>query len=106
MATLTVMTFCGQHVFTYTVHFVEIHVVDRVVRVIFVCECNKGISAVLCGYEVRKDTRTVICLLWELYVTDVAERAEQREKRRFGHLCVEATCVSTVVTYPHTASWA
>ena len=50
--------------------------------------------------------RTVIRLLWELYVTNVAERAEQREKRRFGHLCVEATCVSTVVTYPRTASWA
>lgn len=36
------------------------------------------------------DARTVIRLLWELYVTNVAERAEQREKRRFGHLCVEA----------------
>ena len=46
------------------------------------------------------DARTVIRLLWELYVTNVAERAEQREKRRFGHLCVEAACVSRAVTYP------
>ena len=44
------------------------------------------------------DARTVIRLLWELYVTNVAERAEQREKRRFGHLCVEAACVSRAVT--------
>ena len=52
------------------------------------------------------DARTVIRLLWELYVTNVAECAEQREKRRFSHLCVEAACVSVAVTYPHTASWA
>ena len=52
------------------------------------------------------DARTVIRLLWELYVTNVAERAEQREKRRFGHLCVEAACVSVAMTFPHTASWA
>jgi len=51
LATLTVMTFWGQHDFTYTMHFVEIHVVDSVVCVIFFCECNKGISAVLGGYE-------------------------------------------------------
>ena len=50
------------------------------------------------------DARTVIRLLWELYVTNVAERAEQLEKRRFGHLCVEAACVSVAMTYPHTAS--
>ena len=32
------------------------------------------------------DARTVIRLLWELYVTNVAELAQQREKRLFCQL--------------------
>lgn len=70
------MTFWGQHVSTYTIHFVEIHIVHSIVRVIFICKCNKGISAMLCRCEVNMDTRTMIRFLWELDVINVAKRAE------------------------------